>query len=135
MKKRILLLALLAVIGFLLIVHWTSPQINRLTFDRIQIGMSESDLVALLNCRPGKYTTDSIASLIDGPNLSLHSRRRSWIGDGGAIVVTFDADGEVDGKSFLEARGDGGFLARVRQWFESFRGPPPDSGSVISTNW
>ena len=64
MKKRILLrltvLALLAVVGFLLIVHWTSPRINRVSYDLIREGMSQSEVVALLNCRPGKYTTGSM---------------------------------------------------------------------------
>jgi hypothetical protein len=135
MKKRILLLALLAVVGFLLIVHWVSPRINRLSYDNIREGMSESDVVALLNCRPGTYTTGSIVWSTDAFRVNFApAQRRSWIGDGGAIVVDFDADGKVDGKWFFEVSG-GGFVARIRQWFESFRGPPPDSGSVISTDW
>jgi hypothetical protein len=80
---------------------------NKADFERIEIGMTEEEVEALLGSQPGIYSM-SDAWRID---TRLYQRRyvdfklyvEAWVGDYGSIIVMFDKEeeGRVVDKHFL----------------------------------
>jgi hypothetical protein len=129
-KRRLLLklglLALLAIIGFVVIV-W--PRINeRITeenFKQVQKGMTEQEVRDILG-PPGVYTARAITGKYfiswnwpTGAELIEKWGGREWVGDDVTVYVLFDEDGRVD-HFFL------GELDRLhayeRSWLQKLRG-------------
>ena len=57
--------------------------INQENFDRIQVGMTEDEVEAILGGPPGNYTDRRYPMSYTGGSLLY----RSWIGDGGVISI------------------------------------------------
>jgi outer membrane protein assembly factor BamE (lipoprotein component of BamABCDE complex) len=102
-------LALIAVVGLWLIAWWLAPE-NRMsweTFEQIEVGMSEDEVIAILGVPPGTHTTRR------NVNFHLEPGEKGWHGDYELIIVEF-ADGKVVRKkhSTLAERP----LATFRRW-------------------
>ena len=55
MKRSLLRFGLVAVLGcsaLWLFLWWTAPRINRESYDKIEHGMSKSEVISILNCKP-----------------------------------------------------------------------------------
>lgn len=125
MRGRYLFCGASALIVLLLAVSVTwsllprSP-INQETFDRIDIGMTEEEVVAIIGRSPGNYATgdlvfDDPPGTKDNTNVifylvgvkirkewGIHSEY--WVGDQAIIVVGFDSDRRVTEKSIRRVR-------------------------------
>src|SRR5262245_47160952 len=119
MKKRLLLrLALLAAVGFAglwLVLWWTAPTISRENYARIEEGMTKTEVVALLGCRPhfAPWEFDGI-----GPFLSwrLDETGHVWETPEFRIHVFFDGYDRVVNKAIVEQASKRTFLQKVRRW-------------------
>lgn len=106
MKRRLLYatVALAAVlVGAYALLWLTAPpeRIDRATFERLRVGMTEGEVEELIGAPPGDYTRDPPEPepprvLNDEPRLTL-SR---WAGPDGRIVVFFDHQGRIQEKEF-----------------------------------
>jgi hypothetical protein len=100
MQKRTLFWMFAALLPVMYIIwpvishHRTPSHITQEHFDRIQVGMTESEADEILRGPPGKYTEAHDPVLYQGISF-----RRWWIGDD-ALVELDAGDGVVDGKCF-----------------------------------
>jgi hypothetical protein len=140
MRKRMLGLVLLAAFTALMtFVGWrtfASPgcRINQDNFDQIREGMSQADVEAILGVPPGYHGT---RRAVVSPRRELHPAiftqggitvtldagevtTKGWVGDDGAILLTFDAAGRVIHKSIPEVDypdpDPPGLIERLRSW-------------------
>ncbi len=116
----ILVLGSLSLIAVLLYQPWDRGPIRYKNFERIQDGMTQDEVEALLGCRPGDHSTGPVHlknTLLDGhkqytraafselcPGEQQPGRLELWYGDRGVIAVTFGADKAVLGKEFVRGR-------------------------------
>ena len=105
-RKRLLLClaacGLLFANGFLLLSLKTGPRINQASFDRIQEGMTEAEVVEILGGPAGDY----------GPGMELRSAKlvqvgywparivKRWSFGDSAVTVWFNTDGSAVGKEW-----------------------------------
>jgi hypothetical protein len=103
-------------VGYLAL--WLSAsrhRINQESIKLIEIGMTQSEVEALLGAPPGNYSVGGIsAHAIPPPPY----RREDWIGDECAVDVYFDSSGNVIGVSvnpvFKVPRES--MVAKIRRW-------------------
>jgi hypothetical protein len=109
MKKRLLvrlvLLACIALDGLVLFLRWTSPnaRINRESLRQIEFGMTEEDVIAILDVPPSKNDLDYLSKRVkdrfdvigvdDSPQDNSPLNVKAWVGDGYAIEIGFDQTG------------------------------------------
>jgi hypothetical protein len=87
----------------------TGHQISSTTFERIQIGMSDSEVESILECPPGDYCGRMLWTSSDSPlflETWSHPESVRWIGDRGVIVLVYDADRKVAIKVFGQVHAD-----------------------------
>jgi hypothetical protein len=66
----------------------TRPRINQEMLDRIEIGMTRTEVAAILGAPPGDYRTGPTILLLDGPSLLPPCQEHtSWWGDDMIIEV------------------------------------------------
>jgi hypothetical protein len=87
---------------FLFLMTYTPvPSIDKNSFDRIQIGMNEEEVDAVLAGPARDYTTKT---MIEAPEHGLVLKRASftkkWRGNGGVVTIGFDDDHLVKWKRF-----------------------------------
>jgi hypothetical protein len=130
MTRKRLLLCLLASIafftsGFILLSLRTGPRINQASFDEIQEGMTEAEVVEILGGPAGDY----------GPGMELRSAKFSHIGylpvrivkrwsfGDSAVTVWFNTGGAVVGKEWeddiVRLPQQQGILEKFRSWCRS----------------
>lgn len=111
--RRLVVVAIAFVVGISIVrvlatSQWKS-RINRDGFDRIEVGMSPSEVETVLGATPGDYTVvkNALAYYLTFCSFrpprdaeSLPWEKQQWISDEGAIAVTFDCNGRVLYKSF-----------------------------------
>lgn len=82
-------------------------RIDRGSFDAIQTGMTEGELVQLIGGPPGDYRTGEVEYILDGFEPGDTSREGSrlcrWVGDRGIINVVV-ADGRMVSATFYTGR-------------------------------
>jgi hypothetical protein len=119
MERRALLLVVAAIIlGLTLYVvrHRNAPRAHNIswgTYNKIQEGMTEEQVTALLGVPPGDYSK-SIAAVRGGRyGLLVGFRQEEWWSDTGVIRVYFNPDGAVAGKHFMDVE------VKDKTWFGS----------------
>lgn len=85
------------------------PAINKLSFDRIRIGMTEKEVVEILGCKPGNYATRPLTGTMtrDGyRDIFLAGfEMGEWACDSAIIQVAFHcSNGKVFRKWILPAK-------------------------------
>jgi hypothetical protein len=113
--------ALVAVVGVVAFAGWLlvpRPGIDRGTFERIQEGMTQAEVEAILGVerrgRRGVFVgpVEFVLAKADTKNY----RCEGWWSDAGCVVeVYFDAYGVVVDKQLTEYTGSASFLRRVRR--------------------
>jgi hypothetical protein len=99
------------------------PFIDRAHCDRIEKGMTQEEVEAILGGPPGKYTNKNIVLLDLRSWRPAGERLETWTGDEGVAEVTFDEQGAVVSSAFekgWEYRGPT-VIERIRTWLR----PPP----------
>ena len=77
---------------FLLIITRMNPE-NKAKFAKIESGMTEGQVDAIMGVPPGTYTTKQpFVVVIGSPNATRYSY---WHFDDGSGMVSFDSDGKV----------------------------------------
>src|SRR5262245_52497407 len=109
MKKRrliqLVVLACLALAGFVFFLRWTTPnaRISRESFEQIWLGMTEEEVIEILGVPPNNYDLDYVSrrvnkmldviavndSSLDNSILTV----KAWVTDGLAIRIGFDQSG------------------------------------------
>lgn len=128
MKKRILLrlgiLAVIAAVGFVLLVWWLGPSnfIGAESFALIQGGMSESEVVEVLGApgssdsillKPKRQLFDVEAVSFGAPNASGGVKEWRTL-DARAIAVAFDEHGKVS--MVMRFRVNDNWRDKIRRW-------------------
>jgi hypothetical protein len=141
-KRRTLVCLALAIVAIGVGIYLCLPRSPRFTveqFDRIQIGMTQAEVEAVLGCSPGNYTQSKLNEsvlLLAEADENYHDARefsQHWVGDtpepcyfardGSArkwaigARVRFDAAGRVIGiDSFSASYSSPTLLAQLRAW-------------------
>jgi hypothetical protein len=120
MKRRLIYLAILAVLGLAAVwLLWPAHghRITQANFNQIQKGMQETDVEGILGVPEGTYT-DGPPSLFKSPSKGGVSKSwKTWRGDAGAAFIGFDRKGEVTEKYFVRPlRSYDSFLGKLRRW-------------------
>ncbi|MCI0639819.1 MAG: hypothetical protein L0Y72_08990 [Gemmataceae bacterium] len=121
------------VLLFLLDVFVWYPNSPRGVFDRIEVGMTKSEVEAHLATLEEGKKRSAVSAVIwtvkDGQWHSIQFRHelliRLYSGTAmerrvthnGIIFVRFDDEARVDGKTWFEFEGRPGLLQRIRSWF------------------
>jgi len=109
-----------------------SPGVNRVGFQLLREGMTETEVVLHLRVPPGDYVTGprrirvrqglTDSRIVEMPihefqNIERSPLVKTWYGDDGVIMLQFTPDGRVSGKAFYEiAKDEVPFITRVRRW-------------------
>jgi len=131
-RRRLLRFGL--IVGFLaglvlFFLWWMEPnhQINRRAMDRIQIGTREEEVVRIIGVPAGDYKTGLVTaefSLSDAHRCVDEMRAdptdekteaKEWVGDSGAIIIYFNANGIVRYKCYL-SREEMSWQQKLRRW-------------------
>jgi hypothetical protein len=123
MRMRLLLLLVavaLVLLGSYLTLWRTGPKhrISRESFARIQAGMTEQEVEAVLGVPAGDYATARVA-IAECYDLRVPAAavQKQWTGDQGTILVFFyPADKVCVFRFFQVARVDESFLDKARRW-------------------
>jgi hypothetical protein len=134
MTKWRLILLLISLVC-ILALSWLVPRlmmpthrINGDSFERIQDGMTLTEVEDIIGVPPGIYTDPSnyyIARFGPGRAITVkdwhtidtrYPGRKGWYGDNGWIWVELDQDGRVIGKSLVTHIHRPNFLDRIRGW-------------------
>jgi hypothetical protein len=123
MKIRLLLgLAVpcgLAGVCFWLFLWWTTPRINYENLGKIERGMSQAEVIAILNSRPhyapGKLRRPDASGVATALSMRIEAEGHAWVSDECVIYVTFDDDLKVTGTMWC-SRGGESFFDKVRRW-------------------
>jgi len=133
LNRSIRLVTLLALFG--LAVFWLalrlqpSDRISREGFDRIQQGMTQEEVEAVLGVPPGEYVTEETRERLRQRSLrrifflqKASWRAERWLGDRNdacvRIIVAFNEQGLVADKDFEECFECPSLITRVRRWLE-----------------
>jgi hypothetical protein len=143
---RLGLLVLLALVGFVGLVLWATPnhRINRESFARIRPGMSKNEVESIVGCAPGAYSndgtereptilwtkwtqpdnTDVFIPIEVGPRaghrIDEYSGPHYWIGESCGFRINVDVNERVISKGFFVVEQDN-VVGRMRRWLTSFR--------------
>jgi hypothetical protein len=130
MHRQKLLVALVVAVGLGAFLGWwifvRSAGVNRRSFDRIQTGMSQREVEAILGGPPGDYTEagsnsfdwscvprESVAPQTDTDGC----RREVWLAGGLSVSVYFRPDGVVADKGFVDfTMSPPSVFDRIRGW-------------------
>ena len=120
MKRFLLRFGLLALLGFSalwLFLWWTVPRVNRKSYDRIENGMSKSEVLSILNCKPC-YAPGEVQWPWAGPPAMMKCLQEGygWRSSEGAIFVRFSDDETVDDKRWCDVIEES-LVQRIRRWF------------------
>jgi hypothetical protein len=96
---------------------------NEATFDRVEVGMSEADVNALLGGPAGDYTTMNVLQAPVRPMGRTGTTPTGWFGNEGTIVIGFDEDRRVAWKQFINV------VSLDETWLEKCKGWIGQSGS------
>jgi len=96
-------------LGWVCFFHLPPRSINRANFERIQVGMTETQVERILGGPAGDYTFDRILGT------PARGRIQSWTSDLARLVVCFDDQRQVQRKEFFSVRRD--------DWKTSANGP------------
>lgn len=127
MTRIRLLLCLLACIaffavGFILLSIRTGPRINQASFDLIQEGMTEAEVVQILRGPPGDYGPGEELPLVT-VEISDRTTYRRWSADDFSINVAFDQGGRVfakwPGTSTKRIAVPESLLGKLRRWYST----------------
>jgi hypothetical protein len=95
-------LLLLGAVSYVLLNQFKPPPtMNEATFDRIEVGMSEADVNALLGGPEGDYTTMNVLQSPVRPIGQTGTTAKRWAGNEGSIVIGFHEDNRVAWKQFI----------------------------------
>jgi len=88
------------VVMFLVILGFVAgflgnPAIEKADFERIKIGMKDSDVHRVLGGPPGNYPTFQPPGFFHIKSVRPKGTQKKWTGDGGIIFVWFDDNGVV----------------------------------------
>src|SRR5262245_23038710 len=103
-----------------LFLWWTAPRINRESFNKIETGMTKSDVIAILNCKP-HYAPGELKEFIVGMTMtSLEIERESYIWESveGRIYVTFANDIRVTSTNW-RGHGTDSLAQKIRRWLHT----------------
>lgn len=92
------LIVVVVLIGYYAYFLWTLPEVSRADFERIQVGMTQAEVEAIIGGPPGEYAGYKPPwhyRSLESPFAVIGTERKKWTGDGGVIYVGFDVD---DGK-------------------------------------
>src|SRR5262245_12571564 len=108
MRRRIAVSAivLLIVAGLIVVGYWLlqpHPRIDKAALDRIELGMTEAQVVEIIGAPPGNYglgdaefershIVDARAVIVELPD---PASSKSWMGQTHGIEIGFDANGKV----------------------------------------
>jgi hypothetical protein len=125
MRKRLLLalflLMGLSVLGLFCVAWWTAPpkhNINPETIGRIQPGMTEADVEALMGVPAGGFSQDRAVQdsnfmMLPPPGMTP----KDWLGEKTGVTVCFGQDGRVRfARSMVMFPVHVPFLDRLRRW-------------------
>jgi len=128
-RKRLLLWLLACIafftVGFILLSLKTGPRINQASFDQIQEGMTEAEVVEILGSPAGDYGpgSDFVFYLPRRGWLGSPTDERRWSAGEFAITVTFDHERRVFAKKSEEVKlrfpPQQGVLKKLRNWCSS----------------
>jgi hypothetical protein len=136
MNRKVVIVKALEAIAMPLIVFLVillSPSISRATYNRIQLGMTEEEVAAIIPVDPIGSRNGTIWSLalgdhtkaeIEGDWLLLRRAGnvkyvKSWLIDTAYISIGFDVNGRVFAKQFMPLRSaKTSWLDKVIAWFQ-----------------
>jgi hypothetical protein len=119
-RRRLLLLAALLVVlvtsGFALLLLRSASPISQAGCDRIENGMSASEVESIFGGPEGNYHERQVdINIPDAPQPGLV--RKIWIGNDGAAFVYFDQGDEVRHVHFAPALNrNESFFEKIRRW-------------------
>jgi hypothetical protein len=126
MKRALLRFGTLAIFGFLalwLFLWWTAPRINRESYDKIKHGMTKSEVVAILNCKPhcapGEFKEIGDLALVDIGAMrwrDLEEASYVWKSAECRIHVLFTEKEIVTGTMFYPATSKEPLMQKLRRW-------------------
>jgi hypothetical protein len=110
--------------GLIAFVGWRAfapppPRINLDSFARIQPGMTQAEVEAILGVPPGDYAAAGSVRPTLGVNpneLPAGARREDWWAEEAAVAVWFGQDGRVVNATAASWTTDSPWLERVRRW-------------------
>jgi outer membrane protein assembly factor BamE (lipoprotein component of BamABCDE complex) len=103
-------LGLAAVVGIVLARHRAGPHIDRAAYDRIEPGMTQAQVEAVLGGPPGDYGARDLEDYVQtggAGQLPGVGRVAHWLGKTAFVGVEFDDRGVVTGKELTEIQEQG----------------------------
>jgi hypothetical protein len=136
MLKRKLVLLVLGCLALVLmagyVTLWLTASRHRITqenLNKIQKGMTEKQVEAMLGARPGDYSSGQtvvffaeakdpgIINLFEPADLVKERGGKCWVADDAALWLRFDDGGHVTEVDFgMTWPGNESFLAKLRRW-------------------
>jgi hypothetical protein len=149
MKRKLVIVKALEAIAMPLIVFLIVPQpdpITRATYDRIELGMTQEEVVALVGLPPGAYA-DNKATTIDECDFGGYQCKGTteqflddpiahwfWSTNNGTLAVGFDKNGKAFFKQFMPRPKPGNhWFDKVKAWLRvcPIRGRPAAQLRII----
>src|SRR5438876_12330427 len=99
--KVALAAGLVIVVGILILRHRPGPQINRASYEQIQVGMTQAQVEAILGGPPGDYGArelEAYTHIGSEGQLPEVGRVERWLGTSAFIAVEFDGLGTATAK-------------------------------------
>ena len=113
-------IATLSIGGLALWLGWPVDRIEREHFARIQPGMTQAEVEAILGSPTGKEPNDIIIcweglpeSLLVDPHSFPPDKLQQWVGYRHAILIELDERGRVSGRYFGHVNRPEGFFAKL----------------------
>lgn len=111
----------LALLARLAVAVWptSNPYPCRAKFDRVKVGMTRSEVIAMAGGSPGDYT---IGEVISSSDISRDStlpdpEQEQWLANDGELAIRFNADGVAESVRVWDVwLRRPSLLARLRSW-------------------
>jgi hypothetical protein len=104
------------VVSSVVVLNRPHADITEEVFNRIQDGMTEEEVAAIIGAPAGHYASSDVVFSVDWyRQIGLNPEcLKAWVGDDGAIMLEFDTQGHVCCKSYEPVRHNLPFWGRFR---------------------
>jgi hypothetical protein len=123
-RKRLLWIVslLMGITAAFLLFAPSQGSISRMAYNRIQLGMSKDDVLAIMTLPPGNYSTDFYTSVDEESEGRLGTGRGLWwISNHALVEVEFDEQEEVCGKKLHIIQTQGSVQQKLKRFWWSIR--------------
>jgi hypothetical protein len=122
LKRRLLWIsfALAVVVAVVVLFTLADGPVGRASYDKIQVGMSREEVVAIIGLPPGNHATDFYTAVsAERIGHSVGGESLSWISNTGMIEVGLDDQKKVCSNAYWRLEAQHSLRAKLRSWWSS----------------